>query len=127
MFHICLATYGSLLSFGVMDGVRKSSRIVLYGYSSGSLVVSPLTVPSSLVKCPKMVSFLLSSSSCVNLMLFVFHSVSDGRSGVVSSLFLSLLVSHLPCLLGRQLVGAVFNGRLFHDVIFLLIHLCLFC
>ena len=51
--------YGSLPSSGVMDGERKSLGIGLYGYSFGRLVVSPLPIPSLLVKCPKMVSFLL--------------------------------------------------------------------
>ena len=59
VFRICLVMYGSLPSSGVMDGVRKSLGIGLYGYSFGRLVVSPLTIPSSLVKCPNIVSFLL--------------------------------------------------------------------
>ena len=49
VFRICLVTYESLPSSGVMDGVRISLGIGLYGYSFGRLVVSPLPIPSSLV------------------------------------------------------------------------------
>ena len=50
-----LVTYGSLTSSGVMDGVRKSLRVGLYVCYFGRLVVSPLPIPSSPVKCPNVV------------------------------------------------------------------------
>ena len=75
VFRICLVRYGSLPSSGVMDGVRKSLGIVLYGYSSGRLVVSPPPIPSSLVKCLKNGIVPSAFSSCVNLMLFVLSTL----------------------------------------------------